>query len=289
MRISLAAIAAATACAFDWTNDKVTACVRDRDNWPSAWLNTENAQSYMCTREQVNQYYDPANLACWQSDAQNPTGDVASGRCPAEGTTVQCLLQAGWGQIAGNCDACDKAECSRKGLSGAESCAALACTDSPGFLGAGAGTKCQGNAWKDGPSPYDPAHADGYCDCAPDCADCDGPGPADGALGVTSSSCDARNGTAPASDWANCWNSCVDCMGDDLSHQGIAKYMPEAMGQQIVGTANWTTYNVGHYNGTGTWWLCKTDSPTQKGDCAWMGKADGLPMGPKFKGLALCA
>ena len=231
----------------------------------------------------------PANLACWQSDAQNPTGDVASGRCPAEGTTVQCLLQAGWGQIAGNCDACDEAECSRKGLSGAESCAALACTDSPGFLGAGAGTKCQGNAWKDGPSPYDPAHADGYCDCAPDCADCDGPGPADGALGVTSSSCDARNGTAPASDWANCWNSCVDCMGDDLSHQGIAKYMPEAMGQQIVGTANWTTYNVGHYNGTGTWWLCKTDSPTQKGDCAWMGKADGLPMGPKFKGLALCA
>jgi hypothetical protein len=156
-------------------------------------------------------------------------------------------------------------------------------------IGAGAGTKCQGNAWKDGPSPYDPAHADGYCDCAPDCADCDGPGPADGALGVTSSSCDARNGTAPASDWANCWNSCVDCMGDDLSHQGIAKYMPEAMGQQIVGTANWTTYNVGHYNGTGTWWLCKTDSPTQKGDCAWMGKADGLPMGPKFKGLALCA
>ena len=64
--------------------------------------------------------------------------------------------------------------------------------------------------------------------------------------------------------------------------------MPQAMGAAIVGAKNWTTYNVGHANSTGTWWLCKTDSPTHHGDCAWQGLCD-LPYMPKFKGLALCA
>lgn len=104
-------------------------------------------------------------------------------------------------------------------------------------------------------------------------------------------------------------------MGDDLTHGGHVaragrvrekgtkktnsgkkkktkklrqRYMPEAMGAAIVGAKNWTTYNVGHANSTGTWWLCKTDSPTHHGDCAWQGLCD-LPYMPKFKGLALCA
>ena len=275
--------------AFDWTNGNVSACVRSRDDWDANWLNTANELSYMCTREQINEAYDPANLACWQSDAQNPTGDVATGTCPA-GTAVKCLIQAGWGQVAGNCDACDKQECSKTGAAGEKSCAALACTDS-GNVGAAAGTSCQGNAWKSGTSPVDPTHTDGYCDCAPDCGDCDGPpGVLEGdKFGVTPSFCDVRNGTSVSTDWAGCFNSCVDCMGDDLTHQGVARYMPEAMGQQIIGSKNWTTYNVGHYNGTGSWWLCKTDNPVHAGDCTWMGLADGLPNGPKFKGLALCA
>lgn len=200
-------------------------------------------------------------------------------------------MQAGWGQVAGNCDACTS-DASTSGAIGAASVAALACAKSGAFFGED--TKCSGNTWKTDVSPIDPTHTDGYCDCSPTCGDCDGPQALEALsaradVGVDSQLCDARNGTKVSEDWAGCWDSCVDCMGDDLSHHGIVKYMPEAMGLGIVGTENWTTFNVGHANSTGSWWLCKTDSPTHKGDCTWMGLADGLPGMPKFKGLALCA
>ena len=91
----------AGAAAFDFANPKVSSCVAAREAaWEgNSWLNTANANSYMCTKAQIDAHYDPANLACWQSDPQGPTGDIASGSCPA-GQTVRCLMQAGWGKWA---------------------------------------------------------------------------------------------------------------------------------------------------------------------------------------------
>lgn len=292
LKMALLLVGGASA-AYDFANPKVSACVASRTSWgtdDNSWLNTKNPSKYMCTSAQIDAHYDPANLACWQSDPQGPSGDIASGTCPA-GKTVACLMQAGWGQVAGNCDACANDDCSRTGATGSKSCAAEACTKDG--TAAVAGAKCAGNKWVDGASPVDKAHVDGYCDCSPDCGVCDDGPPGFLEVGVDSSACDVRNGTLPAADGAGCWDSCVDCMGDDDSHGGPGAvhvaFMPEAMGAKIVGAANWTTYNVGHANSTGTWWLCKTDSPTHKGDCAWQGMAPTLPYSPKFKGLALCA
>ena len=184
-----AALVAAGGAAYDFANPKVSSCVAAREAaWEgNTWLNTANANGYMCTKAQIDAHYDPANLVCWQSDPQGPTGDIASGRCPA-GQAVQCLMQAGWGQVAGNCDACNVDQCSKTGAAGKDSCTALACAKDGAATDAGA--KCTGNAWVPKASPVDPTHGDGYCDCAPDCAACDGPHVAD----VDSRMCDVRNG-----------------------------------------------------------------------------------------------
>ena len=69
-------------------------------------------------------------------------------------------MQAGWGQVAGNCDACNVDQCSKTGAAGKDSCAALACAKDGGAADVDA--KCAGNAWVASPSPVDPTHADGY-------------------------------------------------------------------------------------------------------------------------------
>ena len=230
----------------------------------------------MCTEAQIEQYYDPTNLACWQT---NPEGwGYGASSCPVEGQTVQCLMQAGWGMVAGSCSSCES-KCSTTGASGAASCAALACLDVAPTSAARTsdelfGISCTGNSWIAETSPIDPSHTDGYCDCSPYCGYC--LHAEEEEVGVTSSYCDARNGTTVSKDWASCWDSCVDCMGDD----GAVSFMPEQMCLGIVGSHNWTTLAVAHTNYTGTWWLCSDDTypPTS---CNNMGVSP-LPDMPKF-------
>merc|ERR1711907_698683 len=141
--------------------------------------------------------------------------------------------------------------------SGAESCCAKACTGSSGFR-VDSDAHCSNNQWL-GESDA----SEGYCDCAPDCYDCvhgpPPPAPAPAPLGsfVDNRFCDCRNGLDVASDYAPCWDSCLDCLGDD----GNVNYMPDDVAASCVGK-NACYVKVEHSQTSDDWYHCSSLAET---------------------------
>lgn len=168
----------------------------------------------MCTLDVLQEMYDPANIACGQTEAGDSGGvGVAEFQCPQPGTTVKCMLTIGWGSVAGTCTTCSDA-CSLGALSGEDSCCGTACTQD------GSSGDCQNNAWiPTSAGGCGSEYSDGHCDCCPSCDECLssslGSDQSPPGSGVDSRFCDCRNGLETSLDWTPCWNSCMDCFGDN--------------------------------------------------------------------------
>ena len=66
---------------------------------------------------------------------------------------------------------------------------------------------------------------------SPDCSDCVHGAPEKPTSYVDNSFCDCRSGLDVAPDYAPCWNSCLDCFGDD----GEIVYMPSDLAEACLG------------------------------------------------------
>ena len=180
-------------------------CVHDRaESLPNnQWLNSRNRAAYLCTIETLSEIYKPENIACGQGGAA-PADGVAAFVCP-QNTTIQCVLNIGWGSVAGTCDACTDS-CSIKGQSGAGSCCGASCVVDTDL--------CSGNTWEPGyTDTCGSENTDGFCSCCPNCANCKVYYPSDDSslssqVQVDSSICDCRAGLDTSPDWTPCWNSC---------------------------------------------------------------------------------
>lgn len=267
-----------------WTNDLVSGCVQARVADPStfpgfAFENTHSNASYQCTAVQLDSFYDPASFACGQT--QDATS-IAGHACPDPNQTIQCFFTAGWGSVAGLCETCENT-CSLDSATGAASCCGTACTTSPGPTGS-AGTECSDNTWvNDSSLDCGNAFSDGCCDCYPDCASClnDAPAPQ-----LDHTFCDCRKGTATSPDWAPCWNSCLDCFGDNDAAANIA-YLPEALVEaECLGQSSCFVGTAYNDDGTGTWSGC--DSADDLTTCTRDYGTVDLVNAPKYKAIALC-
>ena len=268
------------------------ACVAARAEELSGneFLGTSNNASYLCTLEQLEALYDPANIACGQSQV-----GAAAFACPAVGTTVQCAITIGWGSVAGTCSTCANI-CSTSGATGEASCCAQACSANQ------ASDPCPDTAWIVGASVGECGSdsSGGYCDCCPDCGGClkqEPPGVASTAPGLESAFCDCRDGLAASPDWTPCWGSCVDCFGDNAPAGQIA-YPPAELidgfcvgnSSCFIGISQDSDSDDGGGGGgapTGTWYGCTSPDPTSCVDVGGPVQAGG--QAPKFKGLLLCA
>ena len=165
----------------------------------NGFLNTNNNATYMCTLDMLQELYNPANIACGQTEIEDgSSGSVAQFQCPQPDTTVKCVLTMGWGSVAGSCSTCNDA-CSLEALGGEDSCCGVAC------MRDGRSGDCQQTEWIPASAGgCGSEYSDGYCNCCPDCGDCltsplgsDRPG-----SGLDSSFCDCRNGLETSLDWA---------------------------------------------------------------------------------------
>ena len=301
--------------AFDFTNDKITSCARSNRAAGIPWLTASNA-SYICTNEQWDRFYDPATSIAYA--AQNPDADgPLTLSCPTDGQTIKCFVFASWGQVAGGPDACTDS-CSTSMKSGAESCCGKACT-SAGHSDV-ASAKCSSNKWVAGTNGscgnHSKGFAGGYCDCCPNCYDCvHGPPPPETLFPtraaptatklrggppaaaeaparsnprrslVAARFCDCRFGLTVSPDYTPCWNSCLDCLGDD----GDVSYMPDDVAASCVGgtsTCSFMVVEEGNSSDSNQWFKCSSSSPSS---CtASTAGSVSVPAMPKLKVAALC-
>lgn len=282
-------VLAVQSAAFDFTNNKITACARESRASGSAWLTSNNA-SYICTNEQWDKYYDPAtSLGFFLLD--DGATDPAQAACPKSGDVIKCFVFASWGQVAGGPDAVGDT-CSTQMGSGSQSCCAKACTSSGLQGGVGTSTKCQNNQWMPKAAGTCGTRGDGYCDCCPNCYDCvHGPPPPSPApsAGVSAKShvanrfCDCRKGLDVSPDYSPCWNSALDCFGDD----GQIAYMPEDVASSCVGKSScYVLTDSNPEEGVGFWSKCTS---SQASSCtASSTESTNIPDQPKAKGMFLC-
>lgn len=235
----------------------------------------------------------------------DPGSGPAALSCPTPNTTIQCFIFASFGQVAGGPDACTDT-CSTEMLTGESSCCAKACTASDGFLPAtGASSsvdaaKCEDNSWVTGTTEdCGTESSGGYCDCCPDCYSCVHGDPPAGDVAEDKNSsgsaraeqkprqrllvdnrfCDCRSGLDVAPDYAPCWNSCLDCLGDD----GEVSYMPSDVAASCIGQAHCYLYAT-QDGQDGTWFSCgnSTASSCTASDIV------KVPDESKVKAAALC-
>ena len=83
------------------------------------------------------------------------------------------------------------------------------------------------------------AGGDGFCDCCPDCLDCVHPKNGSASL-VANRFCDCRKGLEVSPDYAPCWNSCLDCLGDD----GQVAYMPGDVAAACLGSSPGAAHEI---------------------------------------------
>jgi hypothetical protein len=271
-----------------WTNEKISTCARERRAAGVPWLTANNA-SYVCSDAQWDAFYDPAFSIAYFSINDGVTAPAAAA-CPNPDHSIKCVIFASWGQVAGGPDACTDT-CSTEMKSGSESCCAEACTGSSGFR-VDSDAHCSNNKWL-GESDS----SEGHCDCAPDCYDCvhgpdedsdaeedlTTPAPAPAPLGsyVDNSFCDCRNGLDVASDYAPCWDSCLDCLGDD----GTVNYMPDDVAASCVGKSA-CYVKVEHGKKSDDWYHC---SSLAEASCVKSSSGSGSSdEKAKAKGVFLC-
>ena len=130
----------------------------------------------------------------------------------------------------------------------------------------------------------------GYCDCCPDCYSCvhgDQPPAATeleqepAASLVENTFCDCRAGLDVAPDYAPCWNSCLDCLGDD----GSVAYMPDDVAAACIDAEECFLYGV-QEGASGTWYSCTSGDVSS---CTASSAATAtLPDYSKLKAAALC-
>lgn len=262
-------------------------CVVDRaESLPgNGFLNTNNNATYMCTLDMLQELYNPANIACGQTEIEDgSSGSVAQFQCPQPDTTVKCVLTMGWGSVAGSCSTCNDA-CSLEALGGEDSCCGVAC------MRDGRSGDCQQTEWIPASAGgCGSEYSDGYCNCCPECGDCltsplgsDRPG-----SGLDSSFCDCRNGLETSLDWAPCWNSCMDCFGDNAP-AGEVVYPPAELVSECVGSG--ACYVGILLNSTspgpplGMYASCTS---LDAGSCTPVGQPSSVINGAKMKGLVLC-
>jgi len=275
---------------FAWTNDKITTCARDGRASGVSWLTANNA-SYVCTNEQWDKYYDPAYSIAYfalNDDATAP----ATATCPNAQHELKCVIFASWGQVAGGPDACTDT-CSTNMLTGAGSCCGKACTSAgqeemsspPAVSPTASAANCTNNKWVSGvTSQCGSTFAGGYCDCCPNCFDCVHPPPPSKMQAksfVANRFCDCRKGLEVASDYSPCWNSCLDCLGDD----GQVQYMTEDVAEFCIGKAECSVKVEASTRGN-YWYKC---SSKEDSSCTKSSQASGtVPQMPKAKGAMLC-
>lgn len=265
---------------FAWTNEKITTCARDGKASGVPWLTANNA-SYVCTSEQWDQFYDPASsIAYFAADDST----VATPTCPNSQHTIKCVIFASWGQVAGGPDACTDT-CSTQMLTGEKSCCGKACTSDPSEdvlsfpPSPSPSANCSSNKWVS-----DTTAAGGYCDCKPNCLECVHPKPAvelqaQAKSFVDNRFCDCRKGLDVSSDYTPCWNSCLDCLGDD----GDVQYMPKDVAESCIGQSQ---CSLKVELSEKSWYKC---SSTQSSSCTKSSEVSGsLPNQPKAKGAMLC-
>lgn len=277
-------LAARAADAYDFTNNKITTCARERRANGTAWL-TASEHKYICTSEQFDKFYDPAHAIAYV--AQNPGANTpAVVSCPDSRQTIKCFVFSSWGQVAGSPDACSD-RCSTHMLEGANSCCGQACT-----AAAETSAQCDNNKWIVGATAEcGTAFAGGYCDCCPNCYDCVHGPPVTTAPKrrhsrslVDNRFCDCRNGLQLSSDYTPCWNSCLDCLGDD----GDVSYMPEDVGEACIGKSEcYIEVLAGADDASGNnWYHCTSSDPSS---CTISSKGSvSIPNQSKFKAAALC-
>lgn len=271
-----------TAAAYEYTNDKITSCARQRRAAGVPWLTANNA-SYVCTDAQWDSFYDPSVSIAYFAIDDGVTSPVAAS-CPDPSHSIQCVIFASWGQVAGGPDACTD-ECSTGMKGGDESCCAKACTAGSSFRSSD-DAKCSGNQWLSTPSSACKSESEaGYCDCCPDCLDCVHGSPPELAreLGsyVDNRFCDCRNGLEVAFDYSPCWNSCLDCLGDD----GTVDYLPEDVAATCIGKAE-CFVRVKQGTNSNDWYSCTS---LAEGSCVKSNSGSGSSDSKaKAKGAFLC-
>jgi hypothetical protein len=93
--------------------------------------------------------------------------------------------------------------------------------------------------------------------------------------------CDCRSGLDVAPDYAPCWNSCLDCLGDD----GDVSYMPADVAAGCVNQASCFLYGTQAGN-QGTWYSC-ADGDAAACNASAAGTVI-VPDNSKVKAAALC-
>jgi len=284
--------------AYVFTNDKISTCAKETRANNTPWLTANNA-SYICTDEQFDKYYDPATSIGFfllNDDATMP----AQAACPKGGDVMKCFVFASWGQVAGGPDAFGDT-CSTQMLTGSKSCCAKACTSSGDLqMSTKSSTNCKNNKWMTSKTASCGKGGDGYCDCCPNCFDCvhpaNPPAPSPSTVQksfVENRFCDCRKGLDVAPDYAPCWNSGLDCFGDD----GTVQYMPDDIAASCIGKescyifAQESSSSIDEKfppssDGKGYWQKC-TSSATSS--CTKSStQTTGLPDKSKAKGIVLC-
>lgn len=284
-------------CAYVFSNEKVSTCAKQTRANNTPWL-TANTASYICTDEQFDKYYDPATSIGFflhDSDATTP----AQAACPKGGDVIKCFVFASWGQVAGGPDALTDT-CSTEMGTGSKSCCAKACTSKSGTTDE-SGTTCENNAWITSKTDTCGQSGDGYCDCCPNCFDCVHPKnlPVPAPLNtqrsyVANRFCDCRAGLDVAPDYSPCWNSGLDCFGDD----GTVQYMPEDIAASCIGEKSCYVFaaleNSSSIDETfphstdvkGYWQKCTSSMASSCTNSKT--ETTGLPAMSKAKGIVLC-
>ena len=277
-------VAAASAEAFyEFSNAHISQCAIDGRRSGVPWLTRNNA-TYICKAADWDALYDPASSIAYT--AMNPGDGPPTLACPNPSQKVRCFVFASWGQVAGGPDACTD-ECSTKEKTGAESCCGKACTAPGGFSLSDDDAKCADNAWHPDQSGDCGAGGRGYCDCCPDCEQCVHPkNESSSASLVANRFCDCRRGTEVSPDYSPCWNSCLDCLGDD----GVVAYMPLDVAADCVGSSAcypWAKPDspTKGYNG---WFSCTSPDPAACRPSHQQRKSADIPPQSKMKMAALC-
>ena len=129
------------------------------------------------------------------------------------------------------------------------------------------------------------AGGDGFCDCCPDCLDCVHPMNGSASL-VANRFCDCRRGLEVSPDYAPCWNSCLDCLGDD----GMVAYMPGDVAAACLGSSAcypWAKPDA-PTAGYNSWYSCASPDAASCRPSYEQRTSAQIPPMSKMKMAALC-
>lgn len=98
--------------------------------------------------------------------------------------------------------------------------------------------------------------------------------------------CDCRRGLEVSPDYSPCWNSCLDCLGDD----GIIAYMPPDVAAVCVGTPECRPWAEPDFpkKGFNSWFSCQGPDPKSCTPSTQKTSAVLPPGESKMKMAALC-